>query len=144
MNFEQMKLVEPEIRRLADNAANAGRHKADWMATLLAIHERLSKLAGHGNHVAHVCVRHVPLASRQSTSHDRHLPNTGQRGVHVGDPPGRVGTFRKSGHQDGGGNSRVVGQSLFRLSGFSVRPSAVMNYGRFLVVRFSVEVRQNE
>ena len=80
MNFPDMKAIEPELARLEQSAENAGRHQADWMATLLAIHERLSKLAGHGNHVAHVCVRHVPLASRQSTPHDRHLPNTGQRG----------------------------------------------------------------
>ncbi len=41
------------------------------------------------DHVAHVCTRRVPLASRQSTSHNRHPPNTGQRGVSLRIPPGR-------------------------------------------------------
>ena len=132
MNFDARCKIEPEIRRLADNAANAGRHKATWTATLLAIHERLSKLAGHGGHderlrsdecyeTARAAI-HAAWAATSPTfahvaflaphgnqrSHDRHLPNTGQRGVHVGDPPGRVGTFRKSGQEMAAGTVALL------------------------------------
>ena len=46
MNFEQMVAIEPELSRLEASAENAGRHGADWMATLLAVHEALSKCCG--------------------------------------------------------------------------------------------------
>ncbi len=112
MNFPDMKAIEPELARLEQSAENAGRHQADWMATLLAIHERLSKLAGRGGHderlrsdECYETARAAIFAAWAATSpafahiaflaphgnqrsHDRHLPNTGQRGVHVGDPPG--------------------------------------------------------
>ena len=48
MNFEQMKLIEPSLARLEQSAHNAGQHQADWMATLLAVHETLTKCCGSG------------------------------------------------------------------------------------------------
>jgi hypothetical protein len=50
MNFERMKLIEPELARLESSARFAGEHGASWMAVLLAQHEPLTKLVGHGAH----------------------------------------------------------------------------------------------
>ena len=48
MNWQQMKTIEPELVRLEASAHNAGRHQATWTATLMAVHETLSKLVGRG------------------------------------------------------------------------------------------------
>ena len=41
MNFEQMKQVEPELRRLEESAHFAGRHDAPWLDVLMATNEAL-------------------------------------------------------------------------------------------------------
>ncbi len=89
MNFRQMKSVEPELARLEASAENAGRHQADWMATLLAIHERLSKLAGH----AHVRARLRTSRSSRLTAINVPRSPAGQHRPTWCTPPGR-GSFR--------------------------------------------------
>ncbi len=48
MDFPKMKLISPELARLEASAETAGANRADWMATLFAVHEALSKCCGRG------------------------------------------------------------------------------------------------
>ena len=48
MNFSQMCEIEPELQRLESSAHFAGEHGADWIATLFAVHETLTKVTGSG------------------------------------------------------------------------------------------------
>ena len=48
MDWNKMKLIEPELSRLESSSENAGKHNATWLATLAATHEALSKAVGRG------------------------------------------------------------------------------------------------
>ncbi len=142
MNFDAICKIEPELRRLADSATNAGQYgAASWTATSLAIHERLSKLAGHGGHderlrsdecyeTARAAIHAAWAATSPTFAHVAFLaPHGNQRPtfarwptqanvVYTSETPPVVGTFRKSGQGDGGGNRARLRQSLFCLSAF--------------------------